>query len=39
MKIKTIKVGYLETNCYILIKGNNALIIDPGDEYSKIKKK
>ena len=38
MKIKTIKVGYLETNCYILIKGNNALIIDPGDEYSKIKK-
>ena len=39
MKIKTIKVGYLETNCYILIKGNNALIIDTGDEYSKIKKK
>ena len=37
MIIKRIKVGYLETNCYILIKENNALIIDPGDEYEKIK--
>ena len=36
MIIKTVKVGYLETNCYILIKDNNALIIDPGDEYNKI---
>lgn len=35
--IKTIKVGYLQTNCYILIKDNNALIIDPGDEAKKIK--
>jgi glyoxylase-like metal-dependent hydrolase (beta-lactamase superfamily II) len=35
--IKTIKVGYLQTNCYILIKDNNALIIDPGDEAEKIK--
>lgn len=38
MIVKTIKVGYLETNCYILIKDNEALIIDPGDEYNKIKK-
>ena len=38
MIIKTIKVGYLETNCYILIKDSDALIIDPGDEYEKIKK-
>lgn len=37
MKIKTIKVGYLKTNCYILIKENNALIIDPGDDYETIK--
>ncbi len=37
MIIKTIKVGYLETNCYILIKDDEALIIDPGDEYNKIK--
>lgn len=36
MIVKTIKVGYLETNCYILIKDNEALIIDPGDEYNKI---
>lgn len=38
MIIKTIKVGYLQTNCYILIKDKDALIIDPGDEYEKIKK-
>jgi glyoxylase-like metal-dependent hydrolase (beta-lactamase superfamily II) len=38
MIVKTIKVGYLETNCYILIKDNDALIIDPGDEYNKIEK-
>lgn len=37
MQIKIVKVGYLETNCYILIKDNNALIIDPGDDYEKIK--
>lgn len=36
MIVKTIKVGYLQTNCYILIKGNNALIIDPGDDYDII---
>ena len=36
MIIKTIKVGYLETNCYVLIKEKNAIIIDPGDEYNKI---
>lgn len=37
MNIKVIKVGYLKCNCYILNKGNNVLIIDPGDEYPKIK--
>lgn len=36
MKIETIKVGYLETNCYILIKDDKCLIIDPGDESDKI---
>ena len=36
MEIKTIKVGYLETNCYILVKDNKCLIIDPGDEAYKI---
>lgn len=38
MIIKRIIVGYLQTNCYILIKEKDALIIDPGDEYEKIKK-
>lgn len=36
MQIKRIKVGYLETNCYILIKNNECLIIDPGAEGKKI---
>ncbi len=36
MQIKTVKVGYLETNCYILIDNNECLIVDPGDEFSKI---
>ncbi len=38
MNIKTIKVGYLECNCYILNINNQVLIVDPGDEYEKIKK-
>lgn len=37
MKVKVIKVGYLECNCYILEKDGKALIIDPGDDYNKIK--
>ncbi len=37
MEIKKIKVGYIRTNCYILIENNDAIIIDPGDEYEKIK--
>lgn len=36
MKIEVIKVGDLETNCYILEKNNNVLLIDPGDESDKI---
>ena len=36
MKIENIKVGDLETNCYILEKNNNVLLIDPGDESNKI---
>ncbi len=39
MKVEILKVGYLQTNCYILTIENNILIIDPGDEYSKIKNK
>jgi glyoxylase-like metal-dependent hydrolase (beta-lactamase superfamily II) len=36
MNIKTIVTGYLKENCYLLIKDNNCLIIDPGDEAKKI---
>ena len=37
MNIKTIVVGPLKTNCYILNIDDECLIIDPGDEFSKIK--
>ena len=37
MEINKVVVGILETNCYILTKNNKCLIIDPGDEYNKIK--
>jgi len=38
MQTKTIKVGPIQTNCYIIIdeKSNEALIIDPGDEADEI---
>ncbi len=36
MEIKTVRVGMLETNVYILNNEGNALIIDPGDEVEKI---
>ena len=36
MRITTIKVGYLEANCYILEKNGKIIVIDPGDEYDKI---
>ena len=39
MNITNIVVGELETNCYILEKDNNVLIVDPGAEYNKIKEK
>lgn len=38
MKIERVIVGDLETNCYILSINDECLIIDPGDEYTKIKK-
>lgn len=37
MKIDRVVVGDLQTNCYILSIGNKCLVIDPGDEYNKIK--
>lgn len=37
MKINKVLVGQLQTNCYILEKDSKCLVIDPGDEYKKIK--
>lgn len=39
MNIEIVKVGYLETNCYILRKENKVIVIDPGSEPDKIKTK
>ncbi len=38
MQIKIVKVGSLQTNCYIIIdeKSREAVVIDPGDESHKI---
>lgn len=36
MKIKRLSLGPLGTNCYIIYKGKEALIIDPGEEAEKI---
>ena len=38
MNIERIIVGDLQTNCYIIEKDNKVLVIDPGDEFLKIKK-
>ena len=37
MEIKTVITGALEENCYILISGKDAIVIDPGDNFAKIK--
>ena len=37
MKVSKIIVGELQTNCYLLENGSECLLIDPGDESSKIK--
>lgn len=36
MKIKRLILGELQTNCYLLIKDNKCIIIDPADEKNKI---
>ena len=37
MKVEFVKTGYLEENCYVLSINNECLIVDPGDEFDKIK--
>ena len=36
MNIKTVKVGFLGTNCYIISLNNQCLIVDPGADSDKI---
>ena len=37
MDVKKIVTGYLDENCYVLIKDGNCLVVDPGDDFIKIK--
>lgn len=37
MKIEVLKVGKLQCNCYLLDIDGDVLVIDPGDEFKKIK--
>ena len=37
LEIKRIITGNLEENCYILVNNQNALVIDPGDDFHLIK--
>ena len=37
MDVKKVVTGYLDENCYVLVKNGTCLIVDPGDEYNKIK--
>lgn len=36
MEVRCLKLGYFRAHCYLLVKGNKALIIDPGAEPEKI---
>jgi len=36
MQVKIIKVGYLQTNCYILIQNGQCIVVDPGDDFFAI---
>ena len=37
MEIKSVLTGYLDENCYVLIKNKTCLVVDPGDDFHKIK--
>lgn len=36
MKVSSVRLGYLEENCYLLENGCECLLIDPGEELFKI---
>lgn len=37
MEVKCVVTGYLDENCYLLIQNGTCLVVDPGDNYNKIK--
>lgn len=37
MNINTVVTGFLDENCYVLTKNDTCLVVDPGDDYQKIK--
>ncbi|MBQ6477390.1 MAG: MBL fold metallo-hydrolase [Bacilli bacterium] len=37
MDVTRVVTGLLDENCYILKKNNKVIIVDPGDDYNKIK--
>lgn len=37
MEINKVVTGYLDENCYVLIKNGTCLVVDPGDDFKKIK--
>lgn len=37
MKVEMIVTGTLDENCYVLKKNGTCLVVDPGDDYDKIK--
>lgn len=37
MEIKCVVTGYLDENCYILSQNGKCMVVDPGDDYLKIK--
>lgn len=37
MKVERVETGYLKENCYVISIGNQLLVIDPGDDFLKIK--
>ncbi len=39
MKIETIQVGELKTNCYLIIVNDKCIIVDPGSDFEIIKNK
>ena len=37
MEIIKVVTGALDENCYVLVNNGNCLVVDPGDDFSKIK--